>query len=179
MADELGAAQRPKPAGRQCTGSQYGRAKRFLFFFLLCWVFIASHRLSLVAAIWDYCSLRQMDFSLPRLLLLQSTGSRAQAQQLWCTGLAAPRPVGSSWTRDRTHVPCIGRRILIHWTTRQVLRSLDFNILANGRPYLVDQELRLHASKAGGPGSIPGQETRCHIPQLRVHMLQLRLGAAK
>ena len=34
------------------------------------------------------------------------------------------------------------------------------------------QWLRLHASKAGGLDSIPGQETRSH-------MLQLRRGAAK
>ena len=27
---------------------------------------------------------------------------------------------------------------------------------------------------AGGPGSIPGQGTRSHLPQLRVHMLKLR-----
>ena len=29
----------------------------------------------------------------------------------------------SSPTRDRTHVPCIGRRILNHWTTRKVPRK--------------------------------------------------------
>ena len=28
-------------------------------------------------------------------------------RQLWCTGLAAPRHVGSSRTRDRTHVFCM------------------------------------------------------------------------
>ena len=28
--------------------------------------------------------------------------------------------VGSSWTRDRTRVPCIGRWIPNHWTTREV-----------------------------------------------------------
>ena len=39
-------------------------------------------------------------------------GSRAQAQQLWCTGLVASRHVGSSRTRARTRVPCIGRQIL-------------------------------------------------------------------
>ena len=39
-------------------------------------------------------------------------GSRAQAQLLWCTGLVAPWHVGSSQTRDRTRVPCTGRRIL-------------------------------------------------------------------
>ena len=35
-------------------------------------------------------------------------------------GLVAPRPVGSSRTRARTRVPCIGRRILNHCTTREV-----------------------------------------------------------
>ena len=43
-----------------------------------------------------------------------SPGSKAQAQQLWCTGFVAPRHVGSSWTRDRTHVSCRGRQILNH-----------------------------------------------------------------
>ena len=38
------------------------------------------------------------------------------AQQLRCTGLVALRPVGSCWTRDRTHAPCIGRQILNHLT---------------------------------------------------------------
>ena len=35
-------------------------------------------------------------------------------------GLGAPRHVGSSWTKDQTHVPCIGRRILNHCATREV-----------------------------------------------------------
>ena len=47
------------------------------------------------------------------------SGSRVQAQQLWCTGLAAPRHVGSSQNRARTRVPYIGRRILNHCTTRE------------------------------------------------------------
>ena len=55
-----------------------------------------------------------------RLLLLQSTssrahglqqlrlpGSRAQPQLLWHVGLVAPRHVRSSRTRDRTPVSCI------------------------------------------------------------------------
>ena len=36
------------------------------------------------------------------------------------------------------------------------------------------QWLRLHAPNAGGLGLIPGQGTRAHILQLRVHMLQLK-----
>ena len=43
----------------------------------------------------------------------------AQAQWLWLTGLVAPWHVGSSQTRARTCVPCIGRRILNHCATRE------------------------------------------------------------
>ena len=35
-------------------------------------------------------------------------------------GFVAPRYVGSSLTRARTRVPCIGRRILNHCATREV-----------------------------------------------------------
>ena len=48
-------------------------------------------------------------------------GSRAQAQQLWLTGLVALRHVGSSWTGARTRVACIDRRILNHCATREAL----------------------------------------------------------
>ena len=47
---------------------------------------------------------------------LQGAGFRS-----WCAGFVALRRVGSPWTRDRTRVPCIGRQILNHWTTREVL----------------------------------------------------------
>ena len=33
-------------------------------------------------------------------------------------------------------------------------------------------------SSAGGLGSIPGQGTRSHVPQLKVHMLQLQSSRA-
>ena len=49
-------------------------------------------------------------------------GSRVQAQQLWHMGLVVPQHVRSSWTRDRTCVPCIGRRILNHCATREVTK---------------------------------------------------------
>ena len=45
----------------------------------------------------------------------------AQAQQLWLTGLVAPWHVGSSQTRARTRVPCIGRQTLNHCATREAL----------------------------------------------------------
>ena len=43
-----------------------------------------------------------------------------ELQQLWHTGLVALWHVESSWIRDRTHVPCTGRWILIHCATREV-----------------------------------------------------------
>ena len=42
---------------------------------------------------------------------------------------------------------------------------------------LVVQRFKLWVSNAGDPGSIPGQGTRSHMQQLRVHMLQPRPGA--
>ena len=53
-------------------------------------------------------------FLLRWLLLLQSMGSGAQAQQL-CQAQLFQR-VGSSQTRDGTGVPCIARWILNNWT---------------------------------------------------------------
>ena len=56
-------------------------------------------------------------------LLLQSTHSRAlRLQYLWHTSFVALWHVESSWTRDQTCVPCIGRWILSHWSIREVQR---------------------------------------------------------
>ena len=58
---------------------------------------------------------------------LSSCGTQAlecRHQYLWPTGLDALWHVRSSWTRDWTHVSCIGRRILNHWTTREVPEPL-------------------------------------------------------
>ena len=60
--------------------------------------------------------------------MFQSRGSRACGLQqlqhvcsiVWYTGLVVLRHMESSWTRDRTCVPCIGRRIPNHWTNREV-----------------------------------------------------------
>ena len=46
---------------------------------------------------------------------------------MWLAGLVAPQHVGSSQTRARTRVPCIGRQILNHCTTREALHVL-FNL---------------------------------------------------
>lgn len=45
---------------------------------------------------------------------LRLEGSGMRAQELWPTGFAAQRPVGSSRMRDQTCVPCVSREILHH-----------------------------------------------------------------
>ena len=57
----------------------------------------------------------------------------AQAQQLWLTGLVAPRHVGSSQTRARTRVPRIGRQILNHCATRETLIFFFYNSFFLGK----------------------------------------------
>ena len=44
---------------------------------------------------------------------------------MWLTGPVAPRHVGSSQTRARTRVPCIGRQILNHCATREALQAVS------------------------------------------------------
>ena len=112
-------------------------------YFWLCWVFVSVWRLSPVAASGGHSSSRCAGLSPSRPLLLLSTGSRragsAIAQQLWLTGPVAPRHVGSSQTRARTRVPCIGRQTLNHCATREAqpwLLTLE-NYWMTGWLYLV------------------------------------------
>ena len=55
------------------------------------------------------------------LLLVLLTGFRVQAQSLWHVGFSCPWHVKSFQIRDQTCVPCSGRQIPIHSTTREVL----------------------------------------------------------
>ena len=48
------------------------------------------------------------------------TSSGTWAQYLQRMGSVDLWDVGYSWTRGQTHIPCIGRLILNHWTTRGV-----------------------------------------------------------
>jgi len=78
--------------------------------------------LSLVAASRP-CSQRQWEgFSLCWFLLWK--------QALGHTGLVALGHVESSWTRDQIRFPCIGRWMLNHWTTREILILCILDALA-------------------------------------------------
>ena len=83
------------------------------------WVFFALCRLSPVTAwAFHFCG-----FSCYRAQILDTWASVVTACRLSScghTGLVAPQHVESSLTRNWTHVPCIGRQILIHCTTREV-----------------------------------------------------------
>ena len=60
-------------------------------------------------------------------------GSRVRASVVMVQGLSpggsralvALRHVESSWTRDQTCVPCLGRRIPIHCTSREIPEVYD------------------------------------------------------
>ena len=70
---------------------------------------------------WGLLSICGVGCSLRWLPLLWSMGFRAQAQRLRHTGFVIPWHVGSSQTRDQTHVPCVDRWIPMHCATRKVL----------------------------------------------------------
>ena len=73
----------------------------------LCWVFVAACGLSPVAG---------------------ASGCRAVSRcglRSWGMGSVASWLVESSQTGDPTCVPCIGRQILNHWTTKKVLNFLS------------------------------------------------------
>ena len=60
---------------------------------------------------------------------LSSCGSQALEHRLnswWRMDLVVPQHVGSSQSRDHTHVSCIGSRILYHWATNEALSVFFF-----------------------------------------------------
>ena len=110
-------------------------------FFFVCLFFIFGCTGSFFAELGIFLQLQQVGttlqlrcsgFSLQRLHLSQSTGSRAcRLQQLWLLGSRSQASVvvarglrclsecGIFLEQGSTHVPCIARWILNHWATRE------------------------------------------------------------
>ena len=111
-----GSRRMPPHPGRFRVGSLPESSSWDFFFFLifmyLCLVVLGVRR-------WTQAFSRFSEWGLlstcSAWLPLGSTGSRH-------TGLAASWHVGSSGTRDRNCVPCLGRCILLHCTTGEVLQ---------------------------------------------------------
>ena len=72
----------------------------------------------------------------------------AQAQQLWLTGPAATRHVGSSQTRARTRVPYISRQILNHCATREALILVSLGLLLLPTPPALSNVQYIHGLPA-------------------------------
>ena len=104
-------------------------------FFLKYLLFLAILDISCCVQAFSSCSkqghssLWCISFSLQWLLFQWSMGFRCMdsvvaalrlywAHQLWCMGFVAQQHMESSWTRDQTCVPYIGRQIPNHWTNR-------------------------------------------------------------
>ena len=93
-------------------------------FIWLCWVFVSVRGLSLVAVSGGHSSSQCAGLSLSRPvllrpLLLRSTGSRHAGSVVVAHRPSCSVACGSSQTRARTRVPCIGRQILNHCATRE------------------------------------------------------------
>ena len=86
-----------------------------------------------------------------RLQWVRLTGPRAEAQELWYTGLFAPWHVRSSLTKDRTHVPCVGRWMLTHCTTSEVHNLSLESKSSDGRIQLLFVVSPQVSSKTGVP----------------------------
>ena len=99
----------------------------YLLFFWLCWVFVSVRGLSLVVASGGHFSSRCAGISLSRPLLLRSTGSRRAGSVVVAHGSSCSTACGifPDWGSNR--VPCIGRQILNHCTTREAPCCEIFN----------------------------------------------------
>ena len=88
-----------------------------------------------------------------------------RAQELWCMGLVAPWHAESSQSRDRTHILCTGRWILIHSITRAVQALSDWwqEIEKNTAQPCLCTTVTL--DRLDGPEEeVLGQRTRYRVP---------------
>ena len=78
-----------------------------------------------------------------RCLVFSSCSLRALEHRFNSCGpwIAALRRVGSPWVRDRTHVPCIGRQILIQCVTWEIQEPLCLTLLPFSMLTLVRQSV--------------------------------------
>ena len=81
--------------------------------------------------------------------------------------VAMPSSRGCSWSRDQTHVSCIGRQILYHWATREALwKGKKQTFIGLGSPRRVPKQRLIPPCLTGtlslcrGLGNVPPMWTR-------------------
>ena len=113
-----------------------------------------------------------LGFLLCWLPLLQSTGSRSRASVVTALRLSSCGTwalvtrwhVESFQTRDGTRVPCIGKRILINYTTREVLQLTLNNVGDRGANPLDSQKsVYCFLVSPGIYGSAPGDSANFRL----------------
>ena len=127
--------------------------------FWVCWVFVSAQGL------FSSCSERGPLFIAVRGPLTVTASlvaeHRLQTRRLSSCGSrgpAAPRHAGSSQTRARTRVPCIGRQILNHCATREARRRpFDFSSRAS------HLALSLHSHQANSASGFIGESIKWHF----------------
>ena len=63
-------------------------------------------------------------------------------------GLVAPWHMVFSWTRDRTCVPCIGRKILNHWESGKIMALLLNEAVCSTGLLNIDSQQKIPDTKA-------------------------------
>ena len=112
---------------------------------------------------------------------LQSMGLQ-RIEHDWATSLSLFTFL--HWTRKWQPTPVFlpgeswGRRSLVGCRLWGRTESDTTEVTAAAAAALVVQRLRLCTPNAGGPSSIPGQESRSYMLQQRVRMLQLKILSA-
>ena len=104
----------------------------------------------------------------------------ARAQYLRHPGLVALWHVGFPQTRDQTHIPCIGRQILMRWTAREAQSILPFTsrfgILAFSPPLLhlllFSNDPKLFAASTHWRMRLPAEPAPLALPWIPVHAAQ-------
>ena len=111
-----------------CWGRAFPLVKRVLFFFFLRFIYL------LLALMGFHCCPRAFSSCSERELLPRCCTRASHCGGFSCCGaralglvgsvavtlrLGCSKAGGSSQTRDQTHIPCIVRGILNHWTTRE------------------------------------------------------------
>ena len=78
------------------------------------WAFSSCGKQELV-----FIAVRQL-FIVVVSLVEEHKPSSSQASVVVAHGLNCSKACGIFWNQEQTHVPCIGRQILVHGTTREV-----------------------------------------------------------